>query len=194
MRFLGRIRIARRYFLASFSYLNSYCLLLLLILLLNRFLLPKIFTFLLFLEHQHNEGWVHESIYDCWWCLIALWCLQIIHVSKCRNEVSPAPAFCPVVNCVTQASTFRYQGQSGTAGHGIIRHCPCSNRKIREILRVWAKNRSKLWIQERLRRREWWADSCTLITLCWMAISPSHFPPRLVKGWCHENHSSCILQ
>jgi hypothetical protein len=28
------------------------------------------------------------------------------------------------VNCLSPASAFRHQGHSGTAGHGLVRHCP----------------------------------------------------------------------
>jgi hypothetical protein len=30
----------------------------------------------------------------------------------------------PVVKCVNLASAFRRQGQSGTAGHGLVQHFP----------------------------------------------------------------------
>jgi hypothetical protein len=39
-----------------------------------------------------------------------------------RKKVSPASAFLPVVNFVSPASVFWHQGQSGTAGHGLVRH------------------------------------------------------------------------
>ncbi len=41
------------------------------------------------------------------------------------EKVSPASAFLLVVNCVNPAMAFRSQGQSGTAGHGLVWHC-CS--------------------------------------------------------------------
>jgi hypothetical protein len=40
------------------------------------------------------------------------------------DNLSPASAFFPVVICVNPASAFQRQGQSGTAGHGLVRHCP----------------------------------------------------------------------
>ncbi len=40
---------------------------------------------------------------------------------ECQEKVSPASAFLLVVS---PASAFRYQGQSGTDGHGLVRHCP----------------------------------------------------------------------
>jgi hypothetical protein len=40
------------------------------------------------------------------------------------EKVSPESEFPPVVNFVRPASVFRHQGQSGTAGHGLVRHCP----------------------------------------------------------------------
>jgi hypothetical protein len=39
------------------------------------------------------------------------------------KKVSPALAFMPAVSCVNLASAFRQQGQSGTAGHGLVRNC-----------------------------------------------------------------------
>jgi hypothetical protein len=33
-------------------------------------------------------------------------------------------AFFPVVFCVNPPSAFQHQGQSGTAGHGLVWHCP----------------------------------------------------------------------
>jgi hypothetical protein len=36
------------------------------------------------------------------------------------GKVSPAPAFLPVVNCLSPESAFRHQGQSKTAGHGLV--------------------------------------------------------------------------
>ncbi len=37
-----------------------------------------------------------------------------------RKKVSRASAFLPTVTCVNPASALRHQGQSGTAGHGIV--------------------------------------------------------------------------
>ncbi len=34
-----------------------------------------------------------------------------------------ASAFLQTVNFLSLASAFRHQGQSNTAGHGIVRHC-----------------------------------------------------------------------
>ncbi len=36
----------------------------------------------------------------------------------------PASAFLPLLNCIRQASTFRHQEPSDTAGHVVVRHCP----------------------------------------------------------------------
>ncbi len=53
------------------------------------------------------------------------WCWQIINILECREKVSPASAFWPVVSCISPASSaFRYQGQSGTTGCGLFWHCP----------------------------------------------------------------------
>jgi hypothetical protein len=41
-----------------------------------------------------------------------------------QKKVSLALAFLLTVNFVSLALVFRHQGQSGTAGHGIVRHCP----------------------------------------------------------------------
>ncbi len=55
--------------------------------------------------------------------------MLIIHAKarkcKCRNagmprKGSPASAFLPDVGCVRPASVFRHQGQSATAGHGLV--------------------------------------------------------------------------
>jgi hypothetical protein len=54
-------------------------------------------------------------------------------IPKCRKKVSPASAFLPVVNFVSLASVFRHQGQSGTAGHGLVRHCPAMHFKHDKI-------------------------------------------------------------
>ncbi len=43
---------------------------------------------------------------------------------ECRRKVSPASAFLPAVNFFSPASAFWHQGQSGTAGDGLVRHCP----------------------------------------------------------------------
>ncbi len=46
---------------------------------------------------------------------------------ECWNAgvtVSPATAFSALVNFLSPASAFRHQGQSGTADHGLVRHCP----------------------------------------------------------------------
>ncbi len=45
-------------------------------------------------------------------------------MSECWRKVSPASAFLPVVSCLSPASVFRHRVQSGTAGHGLFRHCP----------------------------------------------------------------------
>jgi hypothetical protein len=46
--------------------------------------------------------------------------LLVFVMPECRNaeKISSASAFSPVVNCLSPASAFRHQGQSGTAGHG----------------------------------------------------------------------------
>ncbi len=43
---------------------------------------------------------------------------------ECGKKIGPASAFSPTVNFVSPASVFRHQGQSGTAGHVLVRHCP----------------------------------------------------------------------
>jgi hypothetical protein len=52
-----------------------------------------------------------------------------VFISRCRNagkKVIMASAFLRLVNCVSLASAFRNQGQSGTTGLGlhVVRHCP----------------------------------------------------------------------
>jgi hypothetical protein len=42
-------------------------------------------------------------------------------ISQCREKVSPASAFLPVVN---PASAFHHQGRSGTAGHELVQQGP----------------------------------------------------------------------
>jgi hypothetical protein len=46
--------------------------------------------------------------------------LLMFVMPECRNAktISSASAFSPVANCLSPASAFRHQGQSGTAGHG----------------------------------------------------------------------------
>jgi hypothetical protein len=39
------------------------------------------------------------------------------------EKVSPASAFLPAANFLSPNSAFRHLGQSGTAGHGLFRHC-----------------------------------------------------------------------
>jgi hypothetical protein len=43
---------------------------------------------------------------------------------ECREKGSPASVFLTVVNFVSPASAFRHQGQSLSAGHGLVRHWP----------------------------------------------------------------------
>jgi hypothetical protein len=45
-----------------------------------------------------------------------------------------------LVNCVNPASAFRHQGQSGTAGHGLVWHCPDLTIRKRELLFVVPHN------------------------------------------------------
>jgi hypothetical protein len=84
----------------------------------------------------------HSSIYRnctqyCWWrigihpaspytaaCGVQLYFVMLTNHKyslECKEKVSPASAFLPVVS---PASAFRNQGQSGTDGHGLVRHCP----------------------------------------------------------------------
>jgi hypothetical protein len=42
---------------------------------------------------------------------------------ECWKKVSLASAFLLVVKCLSPISTFWHQGQSGTAGQGLLRHC-----------------------------------------------------------------------
>ncbi len=37
-------------------------------------------------------------------------------------------------NCLNPASAFRHQGQSGSAGHGLVRHCPSNMLILLSIL------------------------------------------------------------
>ncbi len=39
------------------------------------------------------------------------------------EKASSATAFLPVVNRVSPASEFQHQGQSSTAGYGLVRYC-----------------------------------------------------------------------
>jgi hypothetical protein len=52
-------------------------------------------------------------------------------ISKCQNAgiLDLASAFLRLVNCVSPASAFCHQGQSGTAGHVLVRHCPALHLK-----------------------------------------------------------------
>ncbi len=43
---------------------------------------------------------------------------------ECRIKVSLTSALLLAVNFFSSASAFRHQGESGTAGHGLVRHCP----------------------------------------------------------------------
>ncbi len=43
---------------------------------------------------------------------------------ECRQKVTLASAFWPAVSCVSSPSAFWDQGQSGTAGVGLVRNCP----------------------------------------------------------------------
>jgi hypothetical protein len=54
-----------------------------------------------------------------------------IGMPECRRKVSP------VVNFFNPASAFRHQGQSGTFGHGLVRHCPVMQREshIQKLLK-----------------------------------------------------------
>ncbi len=40
------------------------------------------------------------------------------------DKVRPETAFFPVVTWINPTSAFWRQGQSGTTGHGLVRHCP----------------------------------------------------------------------
>jgi hypothetical protein len=62
-----------------------------------------------------------DSCFRCYSCFILK-----NHRYKCRNvreKLSKASAVLPAVNFFSPAPAFR-QGQSGTAGHGLVRHCP----------------------------------------------------------------------
>ncbi len=57
--------------------------------------------------------------------LSAVWCWKIIR--KCRKageKLVRHRHFLPAVNFFSPASAFQHQGQSGTAGHRLVRHCP----------------------------------------------------------------------
>ncbi len=45
-------------------------------------------------------------------------------IPECQKKVSPSSAFFSEVNIFSPASVFRRQGQSGTAGYGLVRQCP----------------------------------------------------------------------
>jgi hypothetical protein len=53
-----------------------------------------------------------------------MWCLKSSVNAGMPGKVNPASQFLPLVNSVTPSSAFRHQGQSGTAGHELVRHCP----------------------------------------------------------------------
>jgi hypothetical protein len=83
-------------------------------------------------HHFRQRGPVHVRLVGGRAALCSLTCFMILinlYDSKCRNtgipeKVSPKSEFPPVVNFVSPASVFQHQGQSGTAGHGLVQHCP----------------------------------------------------------------------
>jgi hypothetical protein len=50
-----------------------------------------------------------------------------------QTKVSPASAFLQVGNCLSLASAFRHQGQSGTAGQGVVGHCAAVINSCRKV-------------------------------------------------------------
>ncbi len=57
--------------------------------------------------------------------LFLLYDVESSYVNAGMPEKScPASAFLPAVHFFSPASAFRHQGQSGTAGHRLVRHCP----------------------------------------------------------------------
>ncbi len=58
----------------------------------------------------------------CWWC----WTCFMMFENQCRNAEKKFVrwAFLPAVTCVSPASAFRHKDQSGTAGSGLVWHCP----------------------------------------------------------------------
>jgi hypothetical protein len=51
-------------------------------------------------------------------------------MSECQKKVNPSSAFLPLVNCLSRHRHSGIRGQSGTAGHGIVRHCPAMPQSV----------------------------------------------------------------
>ncbi len=57
-----------------------------------------------------------------------------------RAKVIPASTFLPVVIFFSPTLSFRHQCQTGTVGHGLVRHCPANgdhNEDLRSSLPYW---------------------------------------------------------
>ncbi len=55
---------------------------------------------------------------------------------ECPKKVCPASAFLPIFRSLSPASTIRHQGQSGTAGHGLVRHYPAMQSTLFRVFVV----------------------------------------------------------
>ncbi len=77
-------------------------------------------------------------------------------ITECQKKVSRASAFLPLFHFVSQSSAFWHQGQSGTAGHGLVRHCPAME------MRSSPGRRANLWLLATPRSLEW--KNCAWLT------------------------------
>jgi hypothetical protein len=52
------------------------------------------------------------------------------NVRNVMEKGSPVSAILPIFNCLSPALAFRHQGQSGTAGHGLVQRMKICNSVI----------------------------------------------------------------
>ncbi len=63
-----------------------------------------------------GQGWSAQDIHYTIFLLDAM----TFNVRNVMEKVSPVSVILPIFNCLSPALAFRHQGQSGTAGHGLV--------------------------------------------------------------------------
>ncbi len=78
------------------------------------------------LASLHCKRWngIHGWLWWCYSCCMMLKTHENAGIPERRRKVSPTSACLPEVTFFSPASAFRHKNQSGTAGHGLVRHCP----------------------------------------------------------------------
>ncbi len=118
---------------------------------------------------------------------------KIMLMTECWTKVSLASALLPVDNCLSLIPAFRHQGQSGSAGHGIVRHCPAMLHRNKKNFMLDRFKKNEVDFESAWKV----AEKCVLelknrktrMTICFGCFSVCFLKPI---SWCISLFRTCV--